>query len=164
MSPCLTGPSYGVVKVDPNTGAVLDKFGPRGNALGIAVNPVADPVTHSNHLVYVGRDCSSTVYGMSCTLYDIDPHPALGTPTATIFSAFDPFVDVGYVDGLYFDPSGAFVFLDNRFPSERLTVLRKTSSITAAFAQHVDVSSEPAGIGFHAKFIATNNTDGTMTR
>jgi hypothetical protein len=67
------------------------------------------------------------------------------------------------VDGIAFDPTGNFLFMSNRSPSFRLTILHHDGTL----AQHVALTSEPDGISFHAetpKFVVTNNTNGTMTR
>ncbi|MBI3465375.1 MAG: DUF11 domain-containing protein [Planctomycetes bacterium] len=68
------------------------------------------------------------------------------------------------VDGIFFDPSGEFLFLSNRDPIDRLTILRRDGSLV----QHVPMSEEPDGIAFHAstpRFVVTNNdTGGNMTR
>jgi uncharacterized repeat protein (TIGR01451 family) len=144
---------HGVANVDPTTGATIALMGPPGNALGIAVDPV------TNHLLYAGYDCRAGVYGPTCTLYDVDPATGLVASTPIVFKPKD---EIAYVDGMYFDPTGQYIFLDNRYPVERLTVLDRSGKIV----QHVPVGSEPAGIGFHGgsdRFVVTNNTDGTMT-
>ena len=144
---------HGVANVDPTTGATIALMGPPGNALGIAVDPV------TNHLLYAGYDCRAGVYGPTCTLYDVDPATGFVGPTPIVFKPKD---ELAYVDGIYFDPTGQYIFLDNRFPIERLTVLDRNGTIV----QHVPVGSEPAGIGFHGgsdRFVVTSNIDGTMT-
>jgi Uncharacterized conserved protein len=68
-----------------------------------------------------------------------------------------------FVDGIAWSPDGNYLFLSNRIPSTRLTILDRTG----ALVQHVPMTDEPDGIAFHAsspKFVVTNNTDGTMTR
>jgi hypothetical protein len=68
-----------------------------------------------------------------------------------------------FVDGIAFDPTGNFLFLSNRSPSFRLTILDRCGGLV----QHAPMSSEPDGISFHAvtpKFVVTSNANGTMTR
>lgn len=137
-----TNTSSGVFRLDANTGAVTGgPFGPAGNALGIAPDP------QTGNLVYVGADG---------TLYFVDP----GLTTSGTFST----VTTGnFIDGVYFDPTGNFLFTANRVPSFRLTILHHDGTL----AQHVALTSEPDGIAFHAttpKFVIVNNTDGTITR
>jgi len=63
---------------------------------------------------------------------------------------------------VYFDATGNYIFLSNRSPIFRMTVLTRAG----ALVQHVQLTSEPDGIAFHTNptFVVTNNTDGTMTR
>jgi protocatechuate 3,4-dioxygenase beta subunit len=146
----------GITNVNPDTGAIIRKIAsPTGNAVGIVV----DPVTH--HIVYTGTTCAPNG---ACTLYDLDPVTSVVTTFAQ-FTGTGPNA-VAQVNGIYFDPSGAFLFLDNRTPVNRLTVVTRAGVVV----QHVAMpssSSQPVGIGFSAnspKFIITNNTDGTMQR
>ena len=137
-----TNQGGGVVRLDASTGAhMAGPFGPGGNALGIAVDPVTDD------LVYVGSDG---------TIYFVDP----------AFSSSGTFSVVttgNFLDGIGFDPDGDYLFIANRSPSFRLTIVDRSG----ALVQHVLMANEPDGISFHAsapKFVVTNNTDGTMTR
>jgi hypothetical protein len=141
--------THGIAKLNVNTGAPISAFGPRGNSLGITVDP------QTNHLVYVGQDCRASA---TCTIVSIDP----ATTTSSNFAVLSS-TDAALVDGIAFDPTGNFLFLSNRLPSTRLTILDRTGSIV----QHVAMTSEPDGIAFHAstpKFVVTDNTDSTMTR
>ncbi len=142
--------NLGVVNVDANTAVQLrPPFGLPGNALGITVDP------QTNRLVYVAADCRFTA---TCTIVSIDPISTASTNFAVLNSS-----DAQFVDGIAFEATGNFLFLSNRAPLTRLTILNRSGSIV----QHVVVTSEPDGIAFHATtppFIVTNNTDGTITR
>jgi lysophospholipase L1-like esterase len=131
----------GVIKLDPDTGATLGgPFGSAGNALGIATDPT------TSKLVYVGSNG---------TLLSVDP--AL-TTTGTFSSALTSH----FVDGIYFDPSGQFLFASDR-SSNAVAVVARDGHLV----QSVPISHEPDGIAFHTQdpqFVVTNNTDGTMTR
>jgi uncharacterized repeat protein (TIGR01451 family) len=134
--------SAGVRELDPNNGAPIGgPFGPPGNALGIAVDPL------TGDLVYVGADG---------TLYKVNE-------ALTVSSTFSTVTSTNFVDGVAWSPDGNFVFLSNRMPSDRLTILDRNGNLV----QNVSMSSEPDGIAFHAstpKFVVTNNTTGDMTR
>ena len=138
-----TNTSSGVIKLNENTGAQTGgPFGPGGNALGITVQP------STGDLIYVGS--SGTLYKVNAAL--------------TTSSTFSTVTAGNFVDGIAFDPTGKFLFVSNRSPSFRLTILDGT---TGTLVQHVPMTSEPDGIGFHAaapKFVVTNNTNGTLTR
>jgi parallel beta-helix repeat protein len=139
----------GIANVDRETGALIGFMGPASNSLGIAVDP------QTNDLVYAAEDCRFTG---TCTFIRLNT--TTGTPTtfATLAAA-----DAEFVDGMYFDPSGEYLFLANRFPVFRLTILNRAGAVV----QHVPMDSEPDGVAFHGtspKFVVTNNTDGTMTR
>jgi len=134
--------SSGVVQLDGNTAAQTGgPFGPAGNALGIAVNPNAP-----YDMVYVGSD--GTLYKVNAAL--------------SSFIVFSLAVQGSFVDGISWDPTGAYLFLANRSPNFRLTILRADGTLV----QHVPMTSEPDGISFNSSqnFVVTNNTDGTMTR
>jgi hypothetical protein len=157
----------GIVEVDPETGSVLNRFGPPGNALGIAVRPAPAPA----HLVYAGHGCRAGSTS-ACMLFVVDP--ATRTVAYSI-EVKEADVGVKYIDALYFDPSGEFLFVANRFPEPpRLTILRiDYSARKALFVRDVPVHGgggvdvEPIGMGFHAappRFIATNNNDGSISR
>jgi hypothetical protein len=139
----------GVANVDRETGSPLGFMGPPSNSLGIVVDP------QTNHLIYAGADCRFTG---TCTFIRLNPTDG----TSSVFAALAG-TDADFVDGMYFDPTGNFLFLANRAPEFRLTILDRTGAIV----QHVPMDSEPDGVAFHAsppKFVVTNNTDGTMTR
>jgi len=137
-----TNTTAGVRELDPNTGAAIGgPFGPGGNALGIAPDP------QTGDLVYVGS---------GGTLYRVDE-------ALTTSSTFSTVTTGDFVDGIAWSPDGNFLFLSNRSPVFRLTILDRTG----ALVQNVPMTSEPDGISFHAsppKFVVTSNTNGTMTR
>jgi hypothetical protein len=140
---------YGIANVNRETGALIGFMGPPANSLGIAVDP------QTNDLVYAGGDCRFTG---TCTFFRLNTT----TGVATIFGSLTD-TDAEFVDGMYFDPSGEFLFVANRSPFSALTILNRAGAVV----QHVMMSSEPDGVAFHAespKFVVTNNTDGTMTR
>ena len=67
------------------------------------------------------------------------------------------------VDGVSFEPTGAYLFLTNRYPAYEVVVLNRSGAIV----RRVPMPSEPVGMGFHLDsptFLVTNNQDGTMTR
>ena len=76
-----------------------------GNALGITVDP------RTGHLIYPGADCHPPLVpgATTCTIHDLDP--ANGTMTSFAVLDHD---DVPFVDGVYFDPSGTYLFMANR--------------------------------------------------
>jgi hypothetical protein len=137
-----TNTNDGVVKLDATTGGQLGgPFGARGGALGIATDP------QTGNLVYV------------------DYTGAIGfvNPGLTASGTFSTVTTGHLVDGIFFDPTGNFLFMSNRSPTFQLTIVRHDGSLV----QNVAMSSEPDGIAFHsagAPFVLTNNTDGTMTR
>ena len=96
---------HGVANVNPATGALIRYLGTPGNAVGIAVDPV------SNHIVYADKNCVSTVKAPNkCSLLDLDTVSGVVTTRATF-----PITSVAFVNGIYFDPTGAYMFLSNRF-------------------------------------------------
>lgn len=155
-------PGTGVAEIDPATWTVTRWLGPAGSGLGIAVDPL------TNHLVYIGQDCEQGSGNPTCTLYDLDPiseasHIFMQVPAGTL----------AFVDGLYFDPAGAFVFLSGRAPTDSLTILRAATAPappndrTGTIIRQVPMAATPDGVSFHAttpKFVVTNNNDGSMTR
>ncbi len=135
--------SAGVTNLDADTAASLRAaFGPGGDALGMTTSPV------TGEIIYAGSDG---------TIQAVDPV----TMTSRVFSS----VTTGdFIDGLFFDPSGAFLFASNRSPTRELTII---DSSTGNLVQNVPLTAEPDGIAFRAvapKFVVTSNTDGTMTR
>ncbi|HXR74453.1 MAG TPA: hypothetical protein VN737_00685, partial [Bryobacteraceae bacterium] len=134
---------FGVVNLDANTGAQLRApFGPPGNALGITVDP------QTNNLVYIAADCRFTP---TCTIISVNPI----TLVSSSFAVLRP-TEAQFVDGLYFDPSGNFLFLSNRAPTFRMTVLNRTGAVV----QNVPLpgTMQPDGIAFHVNpsFVVTN--------
>jgi hypothetical protein len=141
--------SLGVVNLDANTAVQLrPAFGPPGNALGITVDP------QTNNIVYVKSDCRFTP---TCTIVSINPLSLVSSNFAVL-----PSSEAEFDDGIFFDPSGNFLFLSNRAPVFRMTILDRSGTVV----QNVAMTSEPDGIAFHVNptFVVTNNTDGTMTR
>jgi len=131
----------GVTRVNPANGAVLGgPFGPGGNALGICVDP------QTGNLVYVRGDGA---------IESVDQFLSSSSVLSTVTLG-------DFVDGISFDPTGNYLFLSDRQPIFRLTILTRAG----ALVQHVNMSSEPDGIAFNTpgSFVVTNNTDGTMTR
>lgn len=165
----------GLYQLDVNTGAVIaGPLGQSGNSLGIAVDPV------TSHLVYPGADCHDRLVASptTCTLWDFDPASGVTTP----FAMF-PHIDVPFVDGVYFTPTGSHLFVTNRIAEEvettvglvevnQLTVVtRPTGPVTlpgtAQIVQHLPMIVEPDGVAFHSveQFVVTNNeASGTMSR
>jgi uncharacterized repeat protein (TIGR01451 family) len=162
--------ALGVVQLSASTGAATATYPQSaanpGNALGIAVDP-----RPGHHVMYVGAACHPSLpffLGLPddapCKIYDLDPATGTVTDFATVASTF--------IDGIYFDPTGTYLFVANRAPIA-LTILRRPedSVPNTAFpqlVQDVPMTSEPDGVAFHAatpKFVLTNNeADGTMTR
>jgi hypothetical protein len=142
--------TFGIANVNAD-GTTRRLLGPRGNALGIAVDPI------TQHLVYPGRTCRPG-QGPTCTLFDLDPVTGVAASVAVLDTSI-----VGYVDGIAFDPTGGFIFLANRAPQKRLTILTRGGVIV----QHVAMTSEPIGLWFHVdapSFVVTNNADGSISR
>ncbi|NUN96317.1 MAG: hypothetical protein HUU16_09105 [Candidatus Omnitrophica bacterium] len=140
-----TNTSGGVVRLNADTGVVISgPFGPAGNALGITPDPL------TGELVYVGSS--------SNLIEAVNPALTTSRNFATLNAA-----EVGFVDGLFFDPTGQFLFLANRSPVFRLTIVDRNGNLV----QHVPLPSEPDGIAFRAtspRFVLTNNLDGTISR
>jgi hypothetical protein len=145
----MTDVSNGVANVNAETGALIGFMGPPSNALGIAVDP------QTNDLVYAGVDCRFTG---TCTFIRLNTTTGNSSVFASLTSE-----DSEFVDGMYFDPTGEFLFVANRSPFLALTILNRAGQVV----QHVPMNAEPDGVAFQAaapKFVVTNNTDGTMTR
>jgi hypothetical protein len=141
---------FGITNVDPDTGVVLRRLGPRGNAVGITVDPV------TSHIVYAGSTCAP---GMPCTLFDLDPVTGVAVPFRVFTAA-----EVSYANGIRFDPTGAYLFIANRTPNRLIRVNRAGVIVQPPIPMG---TTQPVGLGFSAtspKFVVTNNTNGTMTR
>jgi len=138
----------GVTELDATTGAAIaGPFGHAGNALGIAVDPV------SHDLFYVGNDAAGAI-----AIFRLTP----GQTTSTVFADLTT-AESTFADQIAFDPTGHYLFISNRAPNFRLTVLDNTGAVV----QDVPMAHEPDGIAFHTlapHFVVTNDTDGTMTR
>lgn len=141
-----TNTSDGVVNLNASTGAAIKgPFGPGGNALGIAADPLAP-----NNLVYVGSA------GNSYNLFSVDA----ALTTSSTFSTADT---TNFKDQITWSPDGQFLFISNRTPPFKLQIVNRSG----ALVQNVPMANEPDGIAFHAvapQFVVTDNTDGTMTR
>ncbi len=134
-------------------------------SLGIAVDPQVN-ISGTHDLVYAGIDCQLT---LGCTYIRVNPATGIHSEFAHL-----TLQDADFTDGMYFDPSGQYLFIANRsheIPEEgdpneslyRLTILARDGHVV----RHVPMESEPDGIAFHAespKFVVSNNIDGTMTR
>jgi hypothetical protein len=135
----------GVSNLDASTGAELQPpFGIAGNVLGICVDP------DTGNVVYVAGNGSIAFVSSDFTTQGALPTVATG----------------GLVDGIMFDPTGDFLFLAVRASSPlpaRLSILNRDGSSV----QDVPIAAVPNALAFHstdAKFVVTNNADGTMTR
>lgn len=130
----------GINNLNADTGVeIRPGFGPASNGLGITTDP------QSGDLFYVGSNG---------TIERVDAAFATAVTFSTVTSG-------NFIDGIFFDPTGDFLFLANR-SIFAVTVLDRTG----ALVQHVSITSEPDGIAFHAVegFVLTNNIDGTLTR
>lgn len=171
--------SQGVRRLSADSGLPLawpdgstSPMGAPGNALGIAV----DPVTH--HLVYAGDDCDDRgPASATCTLWGLDPN----TGFTVVYGQF-AHDEVPFVDGIYFDPTGNYLFVANRteqyvvygqgshdyYELNRLTIIRRPSGpLGAQIVRHLPMTAEPDGVSFHRNpdFVITNNEDGfSMSR
>ncbi|MGH1491604.1 MAG: Ig-like domain-containing protein [Acidimicrobiales bacterium] len=134
--------SSGVVRINPETGALIEgPFGDGGNALGITVNP------QTAELAYVGARGE---------VFAVDPE--LGS-----MRVLSNALQGKFLDGLFFSPSGNFLFAADR-TSQALAVL---DTVDGSLVQSVPLGREPDGVAFHAtapQFVLTVNLDGTITR
>lgn len=141
----------GLVNLDASTGAQLRPvFGPPGNGFGIAVDP------QTNNLVYVGG--AGACGGVPpCVIFSVNPVTQAVTTFAQLSSA-----EATFVDGIFFDPTGNFLFLAVRNPDRGLTVLDRNGAVV----QHVHMVTFPDGVAFHSSpdFVATNDNEGTISR
>jgi hypothetical protein len=133
-----------------NTGQVLSLFGSPANALGITADP------RTNNVVYVGgTNCITTA---PCIIYSTDP----ATLVTTTFATIAP-LESTTIDGIAFEPTGAFLFLANKNPTGRLTILDRNGAVV----QNVTIGNGIDGMAFHAlapKFLVSVNNDGSLTR
>ena len=142
----------GVANLDANTGAQLrPTFGPQGNGLGIAVDP------QTNNVVYVGGTGGSCFGTPPCTIISVNPTTAVSSTFAQLAAT-----DATFIDGIFFDPSGGFLFMAVRNPDRGLTVLNRNGVVI----QHVSMNTFPDGVAFHTlpDYVVTNNNDGTISR
>ncbi len=167
----------GIFKLDTSTGAALGgPFGPPGNALGIAVDPV------NQHLIFAGEDCHELLVSSptTCTLWDLDPNSPNATPVP--FAIFPHAKCRSWTASTSIRPaSSSSSPIGPRPPLKPRTgdfllnsltiVSRPTQPVTASsvdqIVQHLPMASEPDGVSFHSidKFVVTNDeAGGTMTR
>jgi hypothetical protein len=142
----------GVANIDATTGTQLrPPFGPAGNGLGMAV----DPQTH--YLVYVGGTGGSCFGAPTCTIVSVNPVTSASSTFATLSAA-----DATFIDGIFFDPTGAYLFMAVRTPQMGLVILNRNGAVV----QKVPMSTFPDGVAFHQSpdFVVTNNNDGTISR
>jgi hypothetical protein len=136
--------SNGVVELDASTGApVAGPFGPAGDGLGIATDPL------TKNLVYVESDG---------TLGVVDP----GLSTSSTFSSA---TSGRFFDQIVFDPTGQYVFLSDR-TDDALMIVRRDGTIVQTVPL-AEGRAEPDGIAFHSaapQFVVTSDTDGTLSR
>jgi hypothetical protein len=102
----------GVWTLDASTGLAIAAFpGPRGNALGITSDP------RTGHVVYVGATCHPFLLDIlgepntstTCDIYDLNQATGAVTPFARLDRT-----QVQFVDGIYFDPTGTYLFVTTR--------------------------------------------------
>jgi hypothetical protein len=148
--------TFGVSRIAwPSLATTKMAPGAPGNWLGIAVDPL------TGDIVYAGATCRpANPQPPLCTIYRMNPATGVATPFLSL-----PGSQFGYIDGLAFEPTGAYLFLTNRTasPSGELDVVDRLGQVWS----RTQLSTEPVGIGFHAtspKFVVTSNQNGTMTR
>ena len=118
--------SAGIYRLDASTGLPVawpdggsNPRGHAGNALGITVDP------KTTHVIYAGDGCHPSLAPgePTCTIYDLNPTNGAVTSFASLSRT-----DVPFVDGIYFDPTGSFLFMANRGGDSGatfLTILRR---------------------------------------
>ena len=130
----------GVVRLDRETGAQIgNPGGVGGNVLGIATDPL------TGNLVYVASDQS---------IHTVTPD----LQTDAVYSA-GPYSNV---DGIYFEPTGTYLFMAER-SGNRMIIVKRDGTVQ----QDVPIGAPLDGIAFKAvapKFVLTNNTNGTMSK
>jgi hypothetical protein len=128
----------GVVRLDPETGAVLARAaGPAGNGLGIAYDP------HGGRFLY------AAAHGLAWVSADLTRSGTFASRSA--------------YDGVYLDPSGAFVFAAD---GEAVDILDQGGNLVQRVEHTAGPGGPTDGVAFHGTdgFVVTNNTDGTITR
>ena len=133
--------SNGAIRIDPETGAVLTgAAGPSGNALGITVNP------QTLEIAYVGS--GGTIH--------------IANEDLTSFRTLSSSLNGKFLDGIFFSPSGNFLFAANR-TDRSASVIDVTDG---SLVQSIPLGREPDGIAFHGtdQFVLTVNLDGTLSR
>ena len=141
-----------VVEHDANTGAFIRSIGSRGNALGITTDPT------NGRVVYVAENCRFTG---TCDIRTVDPVTLNDVVFVSLGSA-----DAQFVDGIYFNPDGSQLFLANRSPAFRATVIDRTGPTSGVLNRHIPLPAEPDGIAFHSASgdVMTLNINSTMSR
>lgn len=149
-----TNTPAGLQQLDANTGAVLTTVGQPGNTYGITIDP------RTGRLVYPAATCAAST---TCKLLSLDPLTADTQTLATFTSS----VNFETVDGIVFDPTGAYIVVAGRtgvFPMDPpfLTVLTRTGTLVRALA----ADHYPDGVAFHKNpfYLVANNNDGTINR
>jgi uncharacterized protein (DUF2141 family) len=184
----------GIWRFDPATGLPVPLPGQQpataglvntrpGSGLGIAVDPKAGA---GYHVVYVGSDChyQTNVGEDTCTIYDFDPAATDPEEATKVFARVHA-SEVEMIDGLYFDPSGNYLFGAQRGPFNALLIFSRPQALKpidapaddAQIVRQVAMTSEPDGVAFHVAdqnngpFVVTLNESydgeqlaGTMTR
>ena len=140
----------GVVMLDSSTGAHLaGPFGPPGSGFGIATDP------QTGNLVYVAQD--------EGTLLFVDA----GLTRSGIFSTA---TSGRGLDGIYFDPTGNFLFVALAASQAGIGVLDRQGHLMQVIPNPGGVPGSlcvgPDGVAFHSNpdFVVSANRDGTITR
>lgn len=139
----------GIVMLDPNTASLLaGPFGPKGDGLGIATDP------QTGNLVYVGQNS---------TLFFVNP-------ALTTAGTFSTATAGRALDGIYFDPTGDFLFVALSRPESGLGVINRQGALVQVIPNPGGVPGSfcvgTDGVAFHKApdFVVSANRDGTMTR
>ncbi len=133
--------TYGGIVVTDQTGALLKgPYGGTSSALGIATDP------KTGNLVYAAGGGEIRFVNSELTLSGVFSRVLVGR----------------FIDGVYFEPDGEYLFLADRTTNSVVVMDR-----AGALVQSVPVPNIPDGIAFHAvapKFVVTNNLDGSLSR
>ncbi|MCA8943276.1 MAG: hypothetical protein KDB80_12005 [Planctomycetes bacterium] len=132
----------GVKRIDPDTGLLLGAGSLEvGNVLSIAVDPQTGDLWWIRSGLQIRR-----------TPPDLSPGADYSTALVGIFDL---------IDGMYFDPSGDYLFIATRGPST-LTVFHRSLGVE----QQIPMVSPPDGVAVHeqAGFVLTTNVDGTISK
>lgn len=140
----------GVVRLDPETATLLaGPFGPAGSGLGIATDP------QTGNLVYAG---------LSSALLFVDA-------AFTTSGVFSTATAGSFVDGIYFDPTGRFLFAAVGTPVAGLAVLDRHGNLVQVIPNPGGglpgafcVGTDGVAVHENPTFVVSVNRDGTMTR